>query len=137
MEIGNVNTNYTEREFFSNFLFIHLSLRCERCAVGYYGNAMYGTENDCKRCGCPLLLESNNFSPSCQLIELSMDLNRMSNELISQHRNLSLDYICTQCPDGYTGSKCEMYVLSNYIFIFVFTTIYKESKGEVHPRKIL
>lgn len=71
---------------------------------------MYGTENDCMRCSCPLLNESNNFSPSCQLVELSMDMNRMSNELIQQYRNLSSDYVCTQCPDGYTGAKCEVYV---------------------------
>lgn len=78
--------------------------------MGYYGNAMFGTEDDCKRCSCPLSIESNNFSPSCQLKELSIDMNRMSNELIPRYRNLSLDYICTQCPDGYTGAKCEMYV---------------------------
>lgn len=78
--------------------------------MGYYGNAMFGTEHDCKRCSCPLSIESNNFSPSCQLKELSIDMNRMSNELIPRHHNISLDFVCTQCPDGYTGAKCEMYV---------------------------
>ncbi|CAD7085668.1 unnamed protein product [Hermetia illucens] len=73
---------------------------CERCKMGYYGNAMHGTSSDCKRCACPRLEESNNFSPSCQLKRLSLDTNQY--ELDSDE-----DYVCTQCPDGYIGDHCE------------------------------
>ncbi|XP_023288862.1 laminin subunit alpha-1-like [Orussus abietinus] len=65
---------------------------CDRCAPGYYGDAIVGAPNDCKRCACPLTLESNNFSPRCQLDDLS---------------NLEGGYVCTQCPKGYTGDHCE------------------------------
>lgn len=66
---------------------------CERCAAGYYGNPLKGTPNDCKRCACPLLEESNNFSPSCQLDVLE---------------NGEENYVCTQCPIGYTGDHCDV-----------------------------
>ncbi|XP_055907050.1 laminin subunit alpha-2 isoform X2 [Eupeodes corollae] len=72
--------------------------RCERCKVGFYGNPMHGTPNDCKRCACPLAVDSNNFSPSCQLKKLSLDLNHFDDS----------EYVCTQCPTGYTGDHCEM-----------------------------
>lgn len=65
--------------------------KCERCISGYYGNPLIGNRNDCKRCACPMLEDSNNFSPSC-----AMDGDK---------------YFCTQCPEGYTGDHCEMYVL--------------------------
>lgn len=61
---------------------------------------MHGTSSDCKRCACPRLEESNNFSPSCQLKRLSLDTNQY--ELDSDE-----DYVCTQCPDGYIGDHCE------------------------------
>lgn len=67
--------------------------KCERCASGYYGNPLVGTEDDCKRCACPLLIDSNNFSPSCALDGTDSD-----------------KYFCTQCPEGYTGDHCEMLV---------------------------
>ncbi|XP_067621354.1 laminin subunit alpha-1 isoform X1 [Eurosta solidaginis] len=77
--------------------------RCERCKVGYYGNPLQGTEHDCKRCACPLLADSNNFSPSCQLKTYSiMDLNPLYGVVENS------EYICTQCPTGYTGDHCEM-----------------------------
>ncbi|XP_076279706.1 wing blister isoform X1 [Lasioglossum baleicum] len=66
--------------------------KCDRCAPGYYGIALHGTPNDCKRCACPLLIESNNFSPNCQL---------------DDPNNVDSGYVCTQCPPGYTGDHCE------------------------------
>ncbi|KRF77830.1 laminin subunit alpha lam-3 isoform X2 [Drosophila virilis] len=77
--------------------------RCERCQLGFYGNPLQGTPHDCKRCACPLLEESNNFSPSCQLKSYNyMDLNPQF-ELIEH-----AEYICTQCPEGYTGDHCQV-----------------------------
>ncbi|XP_026323053.1 laminin subunit alpha-1-like [Hyposmocoma kahamanoa] len=60
---------------------------CERCLPGHYGNPVTGA---CKPCACPLFLASNNFSPNCALADAQGD-----------------DYVCTQCPDGYTGDHCE------------------------------
>ncbi|KAH0951656.1 hypothetical protein HN011_011263, partial [Eciton burchellii] len=66
--------------------------KCDRCAVGYYGIATRGTKEDCKKCACPLSIESNNFSPSCQLDDPT---------------NVNSGYVCTQCPEGYAGDHCE------------------------------
>lgn len=82
--------------------------RCERCSVGFYGNAMHGTATDCQRCACPLLVDTNNFSPSCQLKELILDTNQLSNELLGGWDNHTEEYVCTQCPIGYIGDHCEM-----------------------------
>ncbi|CAK9291776.1 unnamed protein product [Gordionus sp. m RMFG-2023] len=62
--------------------------RCDRCKIGYYGNALTGTINDCKPCACPLTHPSNNFSPTCVL---DSD-NQMT---------------CNQCPRGFAGRKCQ------------------------------
>jgi len=64
--------------------------KCERCEYGYYGDPTKGTPDDCKRCACPLLEPSNNFSPSCYASESALG-----------------GYICDQCPKGYTGDHCE------------------------------
>ncbi|CAK1603622.1 unnamed protein product [Parnassius mnemosyne] len=63
-------------------------LHCERCLPGHYGNPVQGS---CKPCACPLYLPSNNFSPNCALASAEGD-----------------DFVCTQCPDGYTGDHCEL-----------------------------
>ncbi|KAJ8726013.1 hypothetical protein PYW07_000711 [Mythimna separata] len=60
---------------------------CERCLPGHYGNPVTGA---CKPCACPLFEASNNFSPNCALAGPEGD-----------------EYVCTQCPDGYTGDHCE------------------------------
>lgn len=65
--------------------------KCERCLNGFYGNALIGTENDCRICACPMLIDSNNFSPSCTLDGVD-----------------NISYFCTQCPEGHTGDHCEM-----------------------------
>ncbi|KAG5325201.1 LAMA1 protein, partial [Pseudoatta argentina] len=66
--------------------------KCDRCATGYYGIATRGTSEDCKKCACPLSVDSNNFSPSCQLDDPT---------------DMNSGYVCTQCPEGYTGDHCE------------------------------
>ncbi|XP_075991835.1 wing blister isoform X2 [Anticarsia gemmatalis] len=60
---------------------------CERCLPGHYGNPVQGA---CKPCACPLYESSNNFSPNCALASSEGD-----------------EFVCTQCPDGYTGDHCE------------------------------
>lgn len=66
-----------------------LNFRCEKCKPGFYGNVLMGTKDDCKPCGCPLVEGSNNFTPNCI------------------QKESSSDYICLDCPEGYTGDHCE------------------------------
>lgn len=66
--------------------------KCDRCMTGYYGDATRGTPNDCKKCACPLTEASNQFSPNCQL---------------DDPKKPEGNYVCTQCPVGYTGDHCE------------------------------
>ena len=51
---------------------------CEKCAEGFYGNAMAGTDNDCTPCPCP-----NNGS--CVVLP---------DEQVA----------CLKCPLGYAGN---------------------------------
>lgn len=85
----------------------NLLFRCENCAAGYFGNAIYGNEDDCKKCACPLTIESNNFSPSCKQREFTFDMNEIPTDL-TRIGNRTIDYVCTECPEGYVGDHCEM-----------------------------
>uniref|UniRef100_A0A674CHK0 Laminin, alpha 1 n=1 Tax=Salmo trutta TaxID=8032 RepID=A0A674CHK0_SALTR len=61
---------------------------CNQCLPGYYGDTSEGTPEDCQRCACPLIVATNNFSPTC-LLEGPVQVT------------------CDQCQQGYTGTKCE------------------------------
>ncbi|CAH1185884.1 unnamed protein product [Phyllotreta striolata] len=57
---------------------------------------MRGTPGDCRKCACPLENDENNFSPSCQL------------DYFVEREEDEGNYVCTQCPKGYTGDRCEI-----------------------------
>ncbi|XP_021959945.2 laminin subunit alpha-1 isoform X2 [Folsomia candida] len=61
--------------------------RCSDCRTGFYGNANTESQFACKPCECPLAIDTNNFSPTCQMLGNS--------------------YECTACPAGYEGPFCE------------------------------
>ncbi|VVC44657.1 Hypothetical protein CINCED_3A025090 [Cinara cedri] len=61
---------------------------CEKCIVGYHGNATVGTPYDCLICACPLPIATNNFATGC---EVSPDGNKIS----------------CDCIPGYFGARCE------------------------------
>ncbi|XP_062333878.1 laminin subunit gamma-3 [Osmerus eperlanus] len=56
---------------------------CQRCLDGYYGNALIGMPNDCRPCPCP------DRTSCAQMTETG-------------------DVVCTNCPPGRRGTRCEM-----------------------------
>lgn len=68
-----------------------------------------GTPLDCKRCACPLSVDSNNFSPTCRSKENSLDMNHVDKNWYAgiDQDSAVLEYVCTDCPIGYTGDHCE------------------------------
>ena len=56
---------------------------CDMCAKGFYGNALAGTPNDCQPCPCP-------DGGACIEVPSSIE-----------------SPVCTECPPGRTGSRCE------------------------------
>ncbi|XP_050425592.1 laminin subunit alpha-1 isoform X2 [Adelges cooleyi] len=69
--------------------------KCNECLPGFYGNATWGTSEDCKKCACPLEEGPNNFNGSCE-------------------PNSSGGYMCTNCPEGHTGDHCELCASTYY-----------------------
>ena len=63
---------------------------CEKCARGYYGNALNGTEYDCKACPCP------EGSP-CHMVPTQPE----SDE----------NPVCTECPEGRRGNGLKQTTL--------------------------
>ncbi|XP_067840661.1 laminin subunit alpha-2 isoform X3 [Heptranchias perlo] len=61
---------------------------CDKCRPGFYGDSTRGTPNDCHPCSCPLLISTNNFSPTC-------------------HLDSRGEIICDRCPPGYAGPRCD------------------------------
>ncbi|BFZ23346.1 hypothetical protein BsWGS_26385 [Bradybaena similaris] len=58
---------------------------CDQCAEGFVADPRSG---GCQPCPCPLATSSNQFSRTCVL-------------------DLSGEIVCTACPEGYTGRRCE------------------------------
>ncbi|XP_071118715.1 laminin subunit alpha-2-like [Haliotis cracherodii] len=61
--------------------------RCDQCLPGYFGVATRGSPWDCSPCACPRIEPSNSFSSSCE--------------------DISGVLTCTNCSEGYTGTRCE------------------------------
>ncbi|RZF48185.1 hypothetical protein LSTR_LSTR015391 [Laodelphax striatellus] len=63
---------------------------CEKCAKGFYGNALQGTAYDCKVCPCP-------NQGACMQIKDDV-------------------VICLECPKGYSGEFCLEIITQNIFY---------------------
>lgn len=61
---------------------------CDKCDVGFHGDATTGSPNDCLICACPLPYASNNFATSCELSPNGKEIR-------------------CECRPGYTGARCD------------------------------
>ena len=59
---------------------------CEQCKSGYYGQALAGTEKDCKKCRCP------KDGPCSEIYNYHEEQNNV---------------VCVNCPIGSQGNFCE------------------------------
>ncbi|PAA74414.1 hypothetical protein BOX15_Mlig011187g3 [Macrostomum lignano] len=66
-----------------------VGFKCDQCADGYYGNASSGVPDACKPCPCP-------GNSTC-----AQDLR-------------SGQVICTRCPEGLSGIRCDTCALNYY-----------------------
>lgn len=78
---------------------------CEECAFGYYGNATDATPGACRPCACPLPVSSNNFAQGC----------------VATPGSSQGEYMCIECPEGYMGNFCEMWVYDSYHTVLIIT----------------
>ncbi|CAF0708121.1 unnamed protein product [Brachionus calyciflorus] len=60
---------------------------CESCKEGYYGNALQGTPNDCRKCPCP------NDGPCAEFYNYQSGTNEV---------------VCLKCPAGTKGNLCDL-----------------------------
>ena len=60
---------------------------CEVCKEGYYGDALIGTPNDCKKCVCP------QDGPCTEIFNYQSNVTEV---------------VCLNCPPGTRGNICDM-----------------------------
>ena len=70
--------------------------RCDTCADGFYGDARAATPDDCAPCPCPRVTTEDGGSRQgrCYLSGATA--------------------VCTECPAGRTGARCEQCVDGYY-----------------------
>jgi coxsackievirus/adenovirus receptor len=63
--------------------------QCDKCKVGFYGDATQGSADDCQRCPCPYSNGPGQFGSACEVTP-------------------SNTVVCTSCFPGHTGPNCEI-----------------------------
>ena len=78
------------------FLLVLKYFRCDTCADGFYGDARAATPDDCAPCPCPRVTTEDGGSRQgrCYLSGATA--------------------VCTECPAGRTGARCEQCVDGYY-----------------------